>query len=195
MLEENTGKIDIAILDVEMDNINGIEAGYEILERNPDAALIIITSFMQYIDEAFDLRVFRYYEKPVNKDRLFSALDKILREDKIYELPVKDGIINIGESRIACIGAYKRKTIITTDAGEEIETNLSIKKWLEILEKNDTFASPHYSFIINLKFVKECTSESVVVLCKNGKEIPIYPSKRKYTDFKRQFLRKMRDYK
>ena len=67
--------IDIAILDVEMDELNGIQTGYELLKHSPDTILIITTAFMRYLDEAMDLKVFRYFEKPVEKDRLFRAFE------------------------------------------------------------------------------------------------------------------------
>lgn len=195
LFESENIAVDIAILDVEMDGINGIQTGYEIQRKYPDAVLMITTAFMQYLDEAMDLCVFRYFEKPVDMKRLFHALDIALREENIINIPTKNGIHQISESSIVCIYSHMRKSVILTDTGHRIQTQLNIKDWIIKLGQNDLFASPHYSYIVNLNFIRECTSSSVVLQCKNGEVMKIYPSKRKYTDFRNKFYEKMRDYK
>ena len=178
-----------------MDGINGIQTGYEVQKRYPDAILMITTAYMKYLDDAMDLRVFRYFEKPVDRERLFHALDIALREEAIIDIPTKNGIQKIGESSIVCIYAHLRKSVVLTDTGCKIQTRLNIKDWIVKLGQNDLFASPHYSYIVNLNFIRECTSSSIVLQCKNGEVMKIYPSKRKYTDFRNKFYEKMRDYK
>lgn len=191
----NRKKIDIAILDVEMDRLSGIQTGYEIQKRYPDAVLIITTAYMRYLDDAMDLKVFRYFEKPVDKERLFTALDISLKEKEIIDVSTPDGTIRLSESEIVCIYAHLRKTTILTDKGKQIKTDLNIKEWLKKTEKNTTFASPHYSYIVNLKYVSKCSTGLVEVQCKNGEVMKIYPSKRKYSEFKSKFFNKMREYK
>ena len=194
LLAENAD-IDVAILDVEMDKLNGIQTGYEILHRCPKAVLMITTSYMHYLDEAMDLRVFRYFDKPVDRERLFHALDIALRDENIIDIPTKYGISKIGEMSIVCIQSSFRKSVILTDTANKIQTELSIKEWLERLGNNNLFASPHYSYIVNLNFVKEFSSKCVTLQCKNGDTMKIYPSKRKYPDFKNKFYEKMREFK
>ena len=194
LLTENSD-IDVAILDVKMDKLNGIQIGYEILRRCPKAFLVITTSYMHYLDEAMDLRVFRYFDKPVDRKRLFHALDIALRDENIIDIPTKYGVSQICENNIVCIQSSFRKSVILTDAGNRIQTELSIKDWLEKFENNNLFASPHYSYIVNLHFIQECTAKLVILQCKNGEIIKIYPSKRKYTAFKNKFYEKMREFK
>lgn len=195
MLLAENADIDVAILDVEMDKLNGIQTGYEILHRCPKAVLMITTSYMHYLDEAMDLRVFRYFDKPVDRERLFHALDIALRDENIIDIPTKYGISKIGEMSIVCIQSSFRKSVILTDTANKIQTELSIKEWLERLGNNNLFASPHYSYIVNLNFVKEFSSKCVTLQCKNGDTMKIYPSKRKYPDFKNKFYEKMREFK
>ena len=195
LLEAENIAIDIAVFDVQMDGINGIRTGYEVQKRYPDAILMITTAYMKYLDDAMDLRVFRYFEKPVDRERLFHALDIALREEAIIDIPNKNGIQKIGESSIVCIYAHLRKSVVLTDTGCEIQTRLNIKDWIVKLGQNDLFASPHYSYIVNLHFIQECTAKLVILQCKNGEIIKIYPSKRKYTAFKNKFYEKMREFK
>ena len=161
LLEAENITIDIAVLDVEMDGLSGIQTGYEVLKRYPDATLMITTSFMRYLDDAMDLKVFRYFEKPVDRERFFRALDIALKEEKIIDVPTSEGIVSLYESEIVCIFSHLRKASILTDKGLRIKTKLNFKEWLKIIGENNTYASPHYSFIVNLKYVKECTKYSV----------------------------------
>ena len=161
LLEAENITIDIAVLDVEMDGLSGIQTGYEVLKRYPDATLMITTSFMRYLDDAMDLKVFRYFEKPVDRERFFRALYIALKEEKIIDVPTSEGIVSLYESEIVCIFSHLRKASILTDKGLRIKTKLNIKEWLKIIGENNTYASPHYSFIVNLKYVKECTKYSV----------------------------------
>lgn len=64
---KNNEKIDIAFLDVEMDGINGIEAGKYLRNNNKNIVLFIITSYMGYLDDAMDEGVFRYINKPLER--------------------------------------------------------------------------------------------------------------------------------
>ena len=190
---KNQEQIDIAILDVEMKGLNGIQTGYEILKRYPEAVIMITTAFMRYLDDAMDLKVFRYLEKPVDKERLFRALDISLKEKEVIDVPTELGVIRFCKSEIVCIYSNLRKSTILTDRGSRIKTEMNIKEWLKKIGENNSFASPHYSYIVNLKYVTECTSKLIGLKCKNGEIIKIYPSKRKFSDFKTKFYEKMRE--
>lgn len=74
---------DIAIMDIQMPGINGIEAIRQIKERDPNIIFIIMTAYdkFSYAREAVNLGVFEYLNKPINR----SELIRVLREamDKI----------------------------------------------------------------------------------------------------------------
>lgn len=192
---EGREQIDIAILDVEMDKLSGIQTGHEIHKRYPEAILIITTAYMQYLDDAMDLRVFRYFEKPVEKERLFRALDISLRKKSVLSVLLKKGKIMLREDEIVCVSVNLRKTDVFLSNGEMLSTAISIKEWYKILEGNDLFGSPHKSYIVNFNYIRSFGNNYVIVECKTGKQLKIETSRRKYPDFKRAFNEKMREYK
>ena len=59
-------KFDIAILDVEMDNMNGIKLGEELRKRNPHIILFYVTAHRKYLDDALNLNAARFFEKPLD---------------------------------------------------------------------------------------------------------------------------------
>lgn len=63
-------KVDLAVLDVEMHGINGIELGQELKKINQDILLIYITGYEGYAIDAFRLHAAAYLLKPYTKEQL-----------------------------------------------------------------------------------------------------------------------------
>lgn len=74
-LKEN--KADVAFLDIEMPDMNGIELANRILEVQ-DIAVVFISAYHQYAVEAFRLNALDYLLKPVAADRLMETLRRIM---------------------------------------------------------------------------------------------------------------------
>lgn len=194
LVDAQEKNFDIAFLDVEMKKINGIQAGYELRKINPDIQIFVITSYTQYLDDAMDLRVFRYIEKPIDTQRIYRGMDIVLRKKK-YEF-ISDGVnVALYENEIAYIYKSLRKSILVRDNGSSVSTDMTIKEWLELLKESNTFSSPHYSYIVNLNYVSEINDEIITIQLKNGMESKIYPSRRKFKQFKDDFYSKMSEYR
>ena len=189
----DTKMIDIAFLDVEMKDINGIQLGYEIQNKCPHAVLFIITSYSQYLDEAMDLKVFRYLEKPVDEARLFRGLDIALRETQKISFISGNIETELNEDEIVCIYTSLRKTSVLTDKGETVTSKTTMKEWQKKLSVCNSFSSPHYSYIVNLNYVTGIYDDEITVQCKNGTTMKIYGSQRKLGTFRKDFYRKMRE--
>ncbi|MGN0453189.1 MAG: LytR/AlgR family response regulator transcription factor [Ruminococcus sp.] len=184
-----TGRTDIAFLDIEMYGINGIEAGYALTKRNNDVIIFIITSYNSYLDDAMDLKVFRYLSKPVDAERLFSALDILAERSKEISFYSNHVSVTLKVRDIAVIFSDSRKTVVITSSGEKYPTTNSIKEWLELLDGNDIFSHPHYSYIINLRYVAGITGKIITVRLNNGITMEIEASQRKLADFKNDIIR------
>jgi len=70
-----THEVDMAVLDIEMPEMNGIELGKALKRRKKDIILIFITAYQQYAMEAYQLRSPVYLEKPYSREDLIYALD------------------------------------------------------------------------------------------------------------------------
>lgn len=186
------GTTDIVFLDVEMKNLNGIQTGYSLLKRNPDMVIFIVTSHSEYLDEAMDLRVFRFLEKPVDKRRLFSALDIITVQSSEISFVSEHIPVTLRERDIVCIYTCDRKTYVLTDMGVRYPTILSMKEWNEKIEGIPCFTHPHYSYIINMKYVTRIDGKDILIKLKNGTVMKIEASQRKISKFKNEFATAMR---
>lgn len=64
-LLSDAGSKDIVFLDIEMPGLNGIYVGKELKEKNKNTIIFIITSYVEYLDDAMRFHVFRYLSKPL----------------------------------------------------------------------------------------------------------------------------------
>ncbi|WP_427050524.1 LytR/AlgR family response regulator transcription factor [Paenibacillus sp. TC-CSREp1] len=70
-------KVDIAFIDIELPEINGIELAERMLEYNPDLKVVFITANQEYAVEGFDLNAIDYIVKPIRFDRLSKTMHRI----------------------------------------------------------------------------------------------------------------------
>ena len=71
--------LDILFLDIEMPDMDGIETGRKVQERNPECRIIMATARTDRFKEAFKIRAFRFITKPFDKDEIQAALDETLQ--------------------------------------------------------------------------------------------------------------------
>lgn len=91
-------------------------------------------------------------------------------------------ICKVYPHEIIYIAIEDRKSVLyLTD--EKIETHYSMEHWKEVLDEK-SFAQPHYSYIVNLHYVKEVTKDFVTLRCGEEK-YKVYTSMRKIGAFKK----------
>lgn len=75
----------VAFIDIEMPEIDGITLAERLLEKNPEIIIVFITAFNQYAVQAFDLNALDYIMKPINVERFNKMIQRIQREIKLKE--------------------------------------------------------------------------------------------------------------
>lgn len=76
---------DIALLDIDMPDMNGLALAAKIKEKHPDTAIIFLTGYAQYAVDAFGLHVSGYLLKPVVRDKLAAEVEHALKDKKPRE--------------------------------------------------------------------------------------------------------------
>lgn len=61
---------DIALLDIDMGETNGIELARKLRAENENIVIIFITNFIQYAPEGFEVQAFRYLLKAVPRQTI-----------------------------------------------------------------------------------------------------------------------------
>ena len=75
-LENRERNFHVYLLDILMPLLNGIELGVQIRKNDMHAAIIYLTTSPEYALDSFQVSPSTYLIKPVEKDSLFTALDR-----------------------------------------------------------------------------------------------------------------------
>lgn len=168
---------DLAFLDIEVDETNGIVLAKELRKRNSKTVVFFVTAFTGYIDAAMDLHAFRFFEKPFDVDRLFSGLDKAMEYiDETYVdifLYDNQSQIRVLTDNIIYLRSEHRRIVIVTTQGEFV-TRTAFSHWLEVLPQS-FFYQVHKSFFVNLHYVEQYKYTELYLM--NTERIPIAPRK------------------
>ena len=78
--------VDVAVLDIEMSGLRGIELAKELKTINKNICIIFVTAYSQYALDAFKVDAIGYILKPYSKGEVRKELDKVQR---IRPLPKK----------------------------------------------------------------------------------------------------------
>ena len=80
-------KIQIAILDIEMPGINGIEAAQKIREKDKECCIIFLTAFdeFSYAKKAITVRALDYLLKPYDEQELMLVVEEAMRLAAEYQ--------------------------------------------------------------------------------------------------------------
>jgi len=79
-LEEN--KPEIALLDIDMPDMNGLDLAERIKEVSPATSIIFLTGYSDYAVDAFSIHAAGYLLKPISRDKLLEEIQFALSERK-----------------------------------------------------------------------------------------------------------------
>lgn len=183
---------DIAIVDVEMPGISGIELSQKLKEINPKICIMILTAFDNYLDYAMKIQVFRYLSKPIDRNRFMRNLEEAVEEynktNKKLTLKSNDSFIVINTNDILYLERKTSGTAVVTVNGE-FEVKEKLDECKALINHPDVFVHSHNSIVVNLQNVVNFDKANVT-LQKNDKEtVKTYMSQRKYKEFKENFMK------
>ncbi|MDD5796486.1 MAG: LytTR family DNA-binding domain-containing protein [Oscillospiraceae bacterium] len=172
---ENNISYDLAFLDIQMNEINGISLAKNLIARNSKVVIFFVTAYNGYQDDAMDLRAFRFFEKPFDVARLYSGLDKAMEyiDESYADIFLYDNQTQkrVLVDNIIYIKSENRRIIITTTDGEYV-TREKLSYWNDLLP-NSFFYQVHKSFLVNLHYID--TYKYTELILNNNVRIPISP--------------------
>ena len=177
---------DIVFLDIEMDELNGIQTAKQINQRSRTTVIFIITAYQKYLDDAMDLNIFRFIDKPINAQRIYNGLDKAIKNIKNNNISFRtrnDGIVTMIKNDIVCVEVSRKQVFVTT-----VDNKYVAREKMDFFKENLTssnFAIPHNSYVINFNFVANFYRNKVHL--KDGQIISIAPKKQ--VEIRKKFIR------
>lgn len=166
----NGVEFDLLFMDIELGDMNGIEAVRFIREElhNESMRIVFISGKTEYADELFEHDVMNFLKKPITFEIIDTVLNKYLRvyhnESKYFSFDYKNTFHRINYNDIVYFESDKRVIKVYT-----LDATYSFYDKLDNISEQiaDTrFFRIHQSYIINMMYVETFRSDSVVM--KNG---------------------------
>ena len=152
---------DILLLDIEMGTMDGVTMAKKVRAHNEAVQIVFITGYSDYIAEGYEVAALHYLMKPVNKDKLFSVLDRALekrkQEERFLNLESTGEMVSIPFYEIRYLDV--RQNYVTIHAKQDY----TVKRTLGDFEKelDDRFHRAGRGMILNLKFIQRVTKTEV----------------------------------
>lgn len=183
---------DIAIVDIEMPDVNGLELSQKLKEQNPFVIVIVLTSHADYLDSAMDISVFRYLSKPIDADRFIkNFVEAVIHHNNISKQIViekGDKVSFINTRDILYIENLKHGSVIVTKQGS-YRTNKKPQEWMSVIAQPHCFVYSHKSYIVNLQNVIEFDKKTITFQIDNQTKTEHCISQRKHTEFRKAFFK------
>lgn len=97
---EKVNKIDIAILDISMKEMNGIDLGRELKMRFPEVSIIYMTNYEQYCMQAVnEVHAFSFLCKPLGKAEVKKQLEDLVNKIKQSDNNVEKVFYKVSDSK------------------------------------------------------------------------------------------------
>lgn len=168
LLENYPEKLDILLLDIQMTGIDGIKTAKKIRLFDTDVMIIFTTAVLDFMQDGYEVRAFRYLLKPINYNdfskHLIQCKNEVLNNKSKY-ITIKE--IDEGKTVIITINSILyietecRVTLIHTDA-KVYRIKESIKKFENEL-KEYSFYRCHRAYLINISKVSSIAKNSIFI--------------------------------
>lgn len=181
---------DLLIIDVEINQYNGISICNQIRNSNVDILIMFISSYTTYVFNSFTVSPFSYILKKDLKYKGISEIDRCLQfymnKNKILKISsfgikyslVQRDITVISKMRDKCIFYYNDK---------QFESRMNLKDIL--MDLSPFFVQINKSDIINLNFVSYIYKDEVTL----NSEEKYYISRRKIKDVHEKWMQFLRE--
>lgn len=166
--------IDILFLDIQMDNLNGMETAQKLRNRKFKGFIIFITILKEMVFQSFEVQAYDYLVKPIEErqfnktmERLFTSMQNASEANLLIQKGYESSIISF-EDIVYC-EIIDRKVYLHLASAEVLDFYDRIEN-LETKLDNRFFRC-HRSFLINLKYLK--SYKNGIAYMENGQEIPV----------------------
>lgn len=167
---------DIFLLDVVMPHMNGIKLAMHIRSTDEIAKIIFLTSTPEFAVESYSVGAFNYLLKPIQKNRLFSVLEKACSHTGTDLKPyivvkTQTSLCKIFLHELVYVEVIGRTVYFHQKNGIMLESTITISQVEAILLVHKSFIKPHRSYIVNLEYIKTLAPATLTTL--SNQSIPV----------------------
>ena len=172
-----TVSYDLYLLDIRLPNMNGFELAKRIRNTHDNAIIVFITNDDSYMENGYELMIYRYIKKPVSYEKLRQCFDYAAIESestgKYIVVKNRDVHTKVLHKNIIYMSAGIHS--ITLHTIDKKEYTISIRGSIDdfLKEASDPLLiRVHRGYMVNLRYVEQFTKNNIV-LSMNMQTIPI----------------------
>ena len=169
---ENKG-VDIILLDIQMNAMTGMEMARQLREQDDSVTLLFITGLTDYISEGYSVEAIDYLVKPLKKEKLFQALDRLLAKYPVKEefllVEQDDEQIKISRDDILFIEVEGREIKVVMKK-QVIFLKDSLQNFSKRLNQ-EQFVQPYRNIVVNCSRIKRIRKGTLIM--DDGSVIPV----------------------
>lgn len=176
----NNGKeYTIFLLDVEIADYNGIDVARIITEKqDKDVYIIFISNYPKYMQDSFSVHPYQYFQKPLDKAKLYAVLDEIAKREEKRHLYIT--ILDTENNEQVPVDIMEILFIETINAKSQrlefhffnniITVRGTISDWTTKL-KDYPFLICYKGILVNVYQIHMIKGNTIVL--RNGEKLPI----------------------
>lgn len=171
----NIGMVQIAVLDIQLLESNGIDLARTILVQNPECRIIFVSGFLCYVSDVYDVP----HVCLVLKDQLQEQLPRFLlraaaevmsQAGQTLTVRIKGAAQTLCLSDICFLERKEHVTMLYMKSGEQLQTREKLGDLLSRVS-NWRLCRCHISFAVNLKWVESIRGRDFIL--HDGTCVPI----------------------
>lgn len=178
---------EIILLDINMNDMDGLTVAGNIRKIFPDIPIVLITAFMSYALDGYKVRANRFLIKDDLEMTLPDCMDDLLHElskrERTMIFDFEEGIRKLLIDSIIYVESFGHKVVFHT-ADATYRQNRKLEEIEKELGDYD-FIRVHKSFVVNLKYVLKVSNYSLTM--QDGYVISVPRSR--YADVKQAYAR------
>ena len=183
----------LIFLDIEMDELSGIETAEKIRNNNKSSLIFFVTNYEAYLDDAFNQHAFRFWTKPLDRRKLAYGIDSAMRElsckKQFIEITANSEKVPVFVENIIYLHTQNKRIHIITTKGEIVSYN-TYGSVFDQLKKYEFFFESFRGSCVNFKYIRNY-DKNKIYCSYNGSDYEIYLSRRKREEFIRKFIKWM----
>lgn len=153
LLEGWEEDLDIVILDIQMEGLNGMEAAHRIRQRSETVDIMFVTNMLSYAVEGYQVRASHFIPKPVSFEQFSQAMDQaeralVQRNRDFFTFRAADGLVRLSKRSVLYVESGRNKILIHTR--EAVYEVYGTMREFEAQLGSDCFFRTHSGYLLNL---------------------------------------------
>lgn len=175
------GRFNIIFMDIEVNDMNGIEIVADVRQIDNNAIVIFVTNYDCYVSTALRVGALQFLKKPIKEEDvnidLARAMEKYLATRSKYEFKFNSNIKVLEFNEILFFEVYYKKIKVHSCQGVFVEDQRgSIENKAKALSKF-FFIRCHSSYMVNLSKISSIDITNIALI--NGDTVPLSRNYRK----------------